>query len=172
MSFVYDPRLSHNGPVWRNAIHQSSQWPTFTWTPFPLLCDALTQKCVKPTIDFEIAIRGRRCVFRKAESLPLKRTIMSSTTIWQVHPALCFCKILTRVRGEAECIRKKALGNRHSELKVSVDLFQIQHAYQQSNRLVEACKCLSLQYKKNHTYMRIISQMKNQLICCTFLLAF
>lgn len=56
MSFVYDPRLPHNGPVWRNAIHQSSQRPTFTWTPLPLLRDALTQKCVKPTIDFEIVI--------------------------------------------------------------------------------------------------------------------
>lgn len=36
---------------------------------------------------------------------------------------------------------EKALGNRHGELKVAVGLFQIQHAYQQCTRLVEACKC-------------------------------
>lgn len=79
----------------------------FHMDTFPLLHDALTQKCVKPTIDFEIVMRGRRCVFRKAESSPLKRTIMRSATIWQVHAALCVCKFLMRVRGEVECIWKK-----------------------------------------------------------------
>lgn len=46
---------------------------------------------------------------------------------------------------------EKALGNRHGELKVAVNLFQIQHAYQQYTRLVEACECSSLQ-QRNHTY--------------------
>lgn len=91
-------------------------------------------------------IRGRRCVFRKAEPSPLKRTVMPCAAIWQVLSALCFCKILMWVRREVEWS--------------SMDSWEWQWVYFSFSvhiGLVEACARSSLQYKKK-SHLRLYYQ--------------